>query len=83
MTEATRAAISIDRTIGLGVVFAVLVQTGGALMWAGGANARIGELETEVQVAFDVNKRLARLEGETAVMRDQLSRIEGAVLNEN
>jgi hypothetical protein len=52
-------------------------------MWAGGANARIGELETEVQVAFDVNKRLARLEGETAVMRDQLSRIEGAVLNEN
>jgi hypothetical protein len=52
-------------------------------MWAGGANARIGELETEVQVAFDVNKRLARLEGETAVMRAQLSRIEGAVLNEN
>ena len=35
----------------------------------------LAELEVEIQIAFDVNQRLARLEGETAIVREQLARL--------
>lgn len=72
----------IDRTIGMGLAMTILLQTGGAMMWAGAANARLAELEVEIQIAFDVNQRLARLEGETSMMREQLGRIESHLVRE-
>ena len=71
--------VEFDRTVGMGLVVTLLVQTGGALMWAGKTSARLAELEAEIQVAFDVGERLARLEGESAIMRESLRRIERAV----
>ena len=75
--------VQFDRTVGMGLVVTLLVQTGGALVWAGTTSARLAELETEVEVAFDVNERLARLEGQSAIMRESLKRIEQAVHDEN
>ena len=76
-------AVKFDRTVGTGIVVTLLLQTGAAMMWAGGASARIAELEAEVEIAFDVNQRLARLEGETAIMRGSLRRIEQALHDED
>ena len=72
-----------DRTVGLSLLVTLMLQTGAALTWAGSANARLAELETEVDLALSVNERLARLEGETAIMRMSLRRIEEALHDED
>ena len=72
--------LQIDRTVTLGLVLAVLIQTAGALLWAGAAEARLGALETQaaidVPMTLPVAERLARLEEQMLMARQSLGRIE-------
>lgn len=72
----TDRPIRVDRTITLGLVLAVLVQTAGALLWAGAAEARLSGLETQAAADLPVAERLARLEEQMSAARQSLSRIE-------
>jgi len=68
--------VYMDRTITLGLVLAVLIQTAGALLWAGAAEARLSTLETQAELTMPVAERLARLEEQMIMARQSLNRIE-------
>ena len=68
--------LRMDRTITLSLVVAVLVQTAGALLWAGAAEARLSQLETQAAADLPVAERLARLEEQMIGARQSLGRIE-------
>lgn len=68
--------LHMDRTITFGLVLAVGVQTAGALLWAGAAEARLSQLETQAAADIPVAERLARLEEQMLGARQSLSRIE-------
>ncbi len=68
--------LQMDRTITFGLVLAVLVQTAGALLWAGAAEARLAQLETQAAADVPVAERLARLEEQMVGARQSLTRIE-------
>ena len=65
-----------DRSVSAAVAFAFVVQTGGALLWAGGAAERIATLERRLDRQSGVAERLARLEAEAEASRASLGRIE-------
>ena len=64
------------KRVPVGLVVALVVQTIGGLVWAGGAAARIGALEDRVEEQRLVAERLARLEEQGKAMRASLDRIE-------
>ncbi|MEO9971740.1 MAG: hypothetical protein ABJG15_18230 [Hyphomonadaceae bacterium] len=68
--------MKIDRRVTLALIFAVLMQTAGALVWAGGAGERLSAVEHEIDERRDVAERLARLETELGSVLMQLDRIE-------
>lgn len=68
--------LRMDRTITFGLVLAVLVQTAGALLWAGAAEARLSQLEIQAAADLPVAERLARLEEQMIGARQSLGRIE-------
>lgn len=72
----TDKALHVDRTITFGLVLAVLVQTAGALLWAGAAEARLSTLESQAIADMPVAERLARLEEQMIGARQSLTRIE-------
>ncbi|HEX3653734.1 MAG TPA: hypothetical protein VHU18_13025 [Rhizomicrobium sp.] len=59
------------------LVAAFLLQTAGALFWAGSAADRISTLERTVQNGQAAIAQVAVLEEQVREMKDQLSRIEG------
>ncbi len=75
-TEPAPAPLRIDRTISVGVMLALFVQTGGALLWAGGAAERINAIEARLDHQSGVAERLARLEAQADANRASLARIE-------
>lgn len=68
-----------SRKIPVAVIAALLVQTVGGLVWAGGAAARIATLEQRVGEQRLVAERLARLEAQGEATRTALARIERAL----
>ncbi len=66
----------LDRQVSVAVIFAFLVQTGGALLWAGGAAERIAAIERRMDKQSGVAERLARLEAQADASRMSLARIE-------
>ncbi|WP_296815403.1 hypothetical protein [Brevundimonas sp.] len=70
MTEEMKARIP------AAVLVAVAIQTAGALLWAGGAAARISALEARVEGQGSVAERLARLEEQTVAVRQAVERLE-------
>jgi hypothetical protein len=58
------------------IVAALMVQTIGGLVWAGGAAARIATLEERVDEQRLVAERLARLEEQSVATRAAVERIE-------
>ncbi len=66
----------IEGKLTLGLIFAVTMQTAGALMWAGSAQERLASLERSAAVSRPVSERLARVEAELEAVRAQLDRIE-------
>jgi len=86
MTEPQPAPVyrpfQMDRTVTLGLVFTLLVQTAGGLVWAGSAAARLSALESEMDTHPAISERLARLEGQTSQMAHSLSRIERKLMSD-
>lgn len=66
----------LDRQVTLALIFAMAVQTAGAMVWAGRAAERLGQLERRIGRQDDVGERLARLEEQIALTRAAVSRIE-------
>ena len=66
----------LDRRIPVALVFAFVLQTGGALFWAGSAAQRISEVERQTQANATAAERVVRLEEKVSAMHQQLSRIE-------
>jgi hypothetical protein len=64
------------RRIPIALAVALVVQTIGGLIWAGGAAARIATLETRVSEQQLVAERLARLEEQGIATRAAVERIE-------
>jgi len=64
------------RRIPLAVIAALALQTAGALVWAGGAAARIAVLEDRIGEQRQVAERLARLEEQSKATRAAVERIE-------
>ena len=64
------------KRVPLAVIVALVVQTAGALIWAGGAAARIGTLEARIGEQRLVAERLARLEDQGVATRAAVERIE-------
>lgn len=64
------------RKMPVAVIAALAVQTAGALVWAGGAAARIGSLEERIDEQGQVAERLARLEEQSKATRAAVERIE-------
>ena len=62
--------------IPVAVIAALVVQTVGGLVWAGGAAARIATLEQRVGEQRLVAERLARLEAQGEATRAAVDRIE-------
>ena len=65
-----------DRTITMGLLVTIILQTAGAFMWAGAAEARLSFVESQIALHPGVSERLARLEGQTTQMAQSLARIE-------
>lgn len=64
------------RKVPVAVIAALAVQTAGALIWAGGAAARISVLEGRMVEHRQVAARLARLEEQSKATRAAVERIE-------
>lgn len=78
--DAAHPPLKIERTLTLGVIVALALQTGGALIWAGAAGERLDQMERrlndQASVSAPVNERLARLEAHAVNARASLERIE-------
>jgi hypothetical protein len=74
--ETTLPRLKAPREIGWAVLFALAVQTAGALIWAGAASQRLTELERRTQSVEVLLERTARLEEQTNAMNASLRRIE-------
>jgi alkylation response protein AidB-like acyl-CoA dehydrogenase len=64
------------RKVPVAVIATLAVQTAGALVWAGGAAARISVLEGRMGEHRLVAERLARLEEQSKATRAAVERIE-------
>ncbi len=64
------------KRVPVALIVALVVQTIGGLLWAGGAAARIATLETRVGEQQLVAERLARLEEQGVATRQAVERIE-------
>jgi len=68
--------MEIVKKVPVALVAALAVQTAGALVWAGGAAARISVLEDRVGEHRQVAERLARLEEQSKATRAAVERME-------
>ena len=66
----------VRRQITLGVVLALFIQTGGALVWFGQVSERLDQLEMASERQVSLSERLARLEEQMQLVRESLVRIE-------
>ena len=76
MTEHIQPALDAKK-IPAALVAAFLLQTAGALFWAGSAADRISVLERTLQGEQAAIAQVAVLEEQVREMKEQLSRIEG------
>ena len=74
-----RSRFDPDRRVPLALVFGFLLQTGGALFWAGSAAQRIAEVERETRANESAVMRVVRLETEVESLHETLARIEAKI----
>lgn len=65
-----------DARITYALILAILIETAGALIWAGGAAARLDKVEAAVATQPEVAERLARMEARIDEAQRSLARIE-------
>jgi hypothetical protein len=73
---ASERGLRFDLKIPIALIATVAIQTGGALLWAGGEAQRVSDLEHRLDKQQGVNERLARLEAEAEATGAALARIE-------
>ena len=83
MNMTVMGPVRLERTITFGLVMTLVFQPAGGLIWVGAAEARLAELEREFESQLAISERLARLEGETAIMRSSLLRIEQSLTRDD
>lgn len=66
----------IERKVTLAVIFAVVMESSGVLIWAGAASERLKEVEVRVAAQAEMADRLARVEVHLELAGAQLDRIE-------
>jgi hypothetical protein len=76
MTDLAQRGLKFDLKIPIALIVTVVVQTGGALLWAGGEAQRVTEVEARLDKQQGVAERLARLEAEAEATGASLARIE-------
>ncbi len=69
----------IEKKVGAALALTIGAQSVTALLWAGAAAERIDVLERQVERAEPVAERLARMEAQLELTREQLDRIEAKV----
>lgn len=69
----------IEKKIGAALALTIGAQSVTALLWAGAAAERIDVLERQVERAEPIAERLARMEAQLELTREQLDRIEAKV----
>ncbi|WP_306250991.1 hypothetical protein [Parvularcula sp. IMCC14364] len=62
--------------LALALLATLIVQTITALLWAGAASERLGQLERRADITGELIERTARLEAQNIYMRETLERIE-------
>ena len=77
MTE--RQWFQIERRIPIALVVGFLLQTGGALFWAGAAAERIAAVERATRDNTSVIERVVRLEAQVIAVHESVSRIESKI----
>ncbi len=70
------SVFKLDTTIGLGIILTLAIQSAGALMWGGAAEARLNNLERQTAMSTSMSERLARLEAQMKAASKSLERIE-------
>ncbi len=76
MTEDETSDWHLDRRLPIALIFAIAVQTGAGLIWAGAAGERIRQLEDQSLLSRDMSERLVRVEEQIGFARVTLDRIE-------
>lgn len=66
----------LEKQVTLGVICAMTLQAGAALVWAGAAGERISQLERRADLAEPLAERLARIEAQVSELRAGQKRIE-------
>ncbi len=68
------SGLKLERTVSIGIIVTLAIQTAGALMWGGAAEARLQSLEKTTSP--QITERMARLEEQMIMARQSLARIE-------
>ena len=76
MTDDIMHEWHLDRRVPIALIFAIAVQTGAGLIWAGAAGERIRHLETQAGLSTGMTERLVRVEEQIGFARASLDRIE-------
>lgn len=66
----------LDRRVPIALILAIVIQTAGALVWAGSAAERLSFLERGAAQTGAIGERTARLEEQTRHLQATLDRIE-------
>ncbi len=66
----------LDKRVPIALIFAIAVQTGAGLIWAGAAGERIRQLEEQALLTSNLTERLVRVEEQIGFARESLERIE-------
>lgn len=66
----------LDKRVPIALIIVILMQTAGALSWAGAATQRLAQVERQTQAQAGWAERTARLEEQSQYMRSSLQRIE-------
>lgn len=77
------SGFKLDRTVGIGIIVTLAVQSAGALMWGGAAEARLQNLEKTTMTSPPMAERMARMEEQVTMARQSLERIEHRLDEEN
>ena len=77
------SGLKLEKTVGIGIIVTLAIQSAGALMWGGAAEARLKNLEKTNTMNPPVSERLARLEEQMVMARQSLDRIENRLVQPN
>lgn len=70
------SSFKLERSVSLGIILTLAVQSAGALMWGGAAEARLKALEVSAARSPKGVERMVRLEEQMVMVRQSLNRIE-------